>query len=156
MWENTHSSIVGQADVILANSHFTARVTKHHFPSIRNTLKVVHPGIDLSSYQVKHRDTSNPDVRAITSSALSSFLCLYYIAQANIRDRPTLLSLNRFEAKKNVALAIEAFALLRSRLREAHAAPESDGLRLVLAGVSSSFSELEGFVEMTVLCLRWL
>lgn len=29
------------------------------------------------------------------------------------RDRPTLLSLNRFEGKKNVALAVEAFHLAR-------------------------------------------
>ena len=29
-------------------------------------------------------------------------------------DRPTLISLNRFEAKKNVALAIQSFAKLQT------------------------------------------
>jgi alpha-1,3/alpha-1,6-mannosyltransferase len=47
-------------------------------------------------------------------------------------DRPTLLSLNRFEKKKNTALAVQAFALLRKRLSQ-----KPDGtsnMRLVLAG----------------------
>lgn len=42
-------------------------------------------------------------------------------------SRPTLLSLNRFEKKKNAALAIESFARLKKL-------PSLDGLRLVLAG----------------------
>lgn len=48
------------------------------------------------------------------------------------RDRPTLLSLNRFEKKKNAALAIEAFARLRKKLPAD--SPLKD-IRLVLAGM---------------------
>jgi alpha-1,3/alpha-1,6-mannosyltransferase len=33
-----------------------------------------------------------------------------------LRDRPTFLSLNRFEKKKNVALAIDAFAQFKKGL----------------------------------------
>ncbi|KAJ3791872.1 hypothetical protein GGU11DRAFT_822091 [Lentinula aff. detonsa] len=71
----------GQADVILANSNFTGRVFKDNFQSIRRTAEVVYP------------DSSNdPDVAAILSNS----------------NRPTLISLNRFEKKNNVALAVEA------------------------------------------------
>lgn len=48
-------------------------------------------------------------------------------------DRPTLLSLNRFEKKKNAALAIDAFALLSKKL---DAQAQFADMRLVLAGTS--------------------
>jgi alpha-1,3/alpha-1,6-mannosyltransferase len=38
----------------------------------------------------------------------------YRIATLTSRDQPTLLSLNRFEEKKNVALAIKAFSRLQT------------------------------------------
>lgn len=43
-------------------------------------------------------------------------------------DQPTLISLNRFEKKKNVALAVEAFARIRTQ------EPSASNLRLVLGG----------------------
>ena len=46
------------------------------------------------------------------------------------RDRPTLISLNRFEKKKNIALAVESYALLRKQ------AQNIGPIRLVLAGES--------------------
>ncbi|KAI0818648.1 hypothetical protein BC629DRAFT_1587996 [Irpex lacteus] len=58
-------------------------------------------------------DSTDADIRQVTS------------------ERPTLLSLNRFEKKKNAALAIDAFALLLRKL------PDDSPLknaRLVLAG----------------------
>ena len=49
-------------------------------------------------------------------------------------DRPTLISLNRFEAKKNVALAIQSFAKLKAdRLVEPGKFKQ---LRLVIGGGS--------------------
>ena len=58
--------------------------------------------------------------------------CLDEMVGLNLknRDRPTLLSVNRFEKKKNAALAIDAFASLRKKLPEGHLAD----MRLVLAG----------------------
>lgn len=101
------------ADVILANSQFTARVFKAHFPSIGSIPAVVYPGINLAAYDHVVADSSNADV-----------------AQAH-SDRPTLLSLNRFEAKKNAALAIDSFAALLKTME-----PDSKyaNLRLVVAG----------------------
>ncbi|CAE6505399.1 unnamed protein product [Rhizoctonia solani] len=94
-----------QADVILANSQFTSRVFKHSFPSIKTDLVVVYPGINISAYESLPSSSDTEEIKMVKS------------------DKVTLLSLNRFERKKNAALAIQAFALL----------PESD-LRLVLAG----------------------
>ncbi|KAJ7929354.1 alpha-1,3-mannosyltransferase ALG2 [Mycena leptocephala] len=98
-----------QADVILSNSDFTARVFKSYFPSIRQTPTTVYPGINISAYETPI-DASHPDIVAISS------------------DTPTLLSLNRFEKKKNAALAITSFAKLKPRV------PQLTNMRLVLAG----------------------
>ncbi|KAH9484108.1 Alpha-1,3/1,6-mannosyltransferase ALG2 [Psilocybe cubensis] len=98
-----------QADIILANSRFTARIFKSYFPSISQTPRVVYPGINISAYE-DAVDLLDLDTVAVTS------------------QRPTLLSLNRFEGKKNALLALEAFGLLKSR----H--PHLGRLRLVLAG----------------------
>ncbi|EKM83159.1 hypothetical protein AGABI1DRAFT_125635 [Agaricus bisporus var. burnettii JB137-S8] len=97
-----------QADVILANSKFTARVFKSYFPSISQNPDIVYPGINIQAY-TSNVDTSNTDVATILS------------------ETPTLLSLNRFEKKKNAALAIEAFAIMKAR-------EPTQALRLVLAG----------------------
>ncbi|KIP07479.1 glycosyltransferase family 4 protein [Phlebiopsis gigantea 11061_1 CR5-6] len=102
-----------QADVILANSEFTARVFKTHFPTIRTTPTVVYPGINLAAYDVAIADESDPDVAQVKS------------------DRPTLISLNRFEAKKGAVLAIDSFAALRRKLSDS---PELASMRLVVAG----------------------
>ncbi|TFK22668.1 alpha-1,3-mannosyltransferase ALG2 [Coprinopsis marcescibilis] len=99
-----------QADIILSNSKFTARVFKTYFPSIPRNPSVVYPGINLDAYEGTY-DPSDADVASVVS------------------DRPTLISLNRFEGKKNIILALESFARLKksseSRLQN---------LRLVLAG----------------------
>ncbi|KAF9071839.1 alpha-1,3-mannosyltransferase ALG2 [Rhodocollybia butyracea] len=99
-----------QADVILVNSNFTGRVFKYNFPSIRRTPKVVYPGINIAAYEATDDLSRDRDVAAITS------------------ERPTLISLNRFEKKKNAALAVEAFARIRGRDSNA------SNLRLVLGG----------------------
>lgn len=63
--------------------------------------------------------------------------------------QPTLVSLNRFEKKKNAALAVRALAKLRARAR-----PEVLELRLVIAGIAyflGLFTTLKSFF-----CPRWL
>ncbi|KAF8265310.1 hypothetical protein EI94DRAFT_1663811 [Lactarius quietus] len=91
---------IRNADVILANSGFTSRVFKAYFPSIPQEPRVVHPGINLFSYEPTG-DSGDPDVAMVSL------------------DRPIILSFNRFEKKKNAALAIYAFALFRQWLAKA-------------------------------------
>ncbi|KAI0933457.1 hypothetical protein AcV5_005596 [Taiwanofungus camphoratus] len=105
-----------QADIILANSKFTARVFKTYFTSIHYTPQVIYPGINLSAYETGAIDHEDPDVIQVTS------------------DRLTLLSLNRFEKKKNAALAIDSFALLRKKLGDSGSSSTSDSYRIVIAG----------------------
>ncbi|KAN0088537.1 glycosyltransferase family 4 protein [Tylopilus felleus] len=101
-----------QADTLVANSKFTTRITKAHLSSITSTPKVVYPGINIDAYQAPV-DWTAPDIVQITSR------------------RPTLISLNRFEMKKNAALGIKAFALLRDKPSMQQL---SHNMRLVLAG----------------------
>ncbi|KAJ3779440.1 hypothetical protein GGU11DRAFT_836395 [Lentinula aff. detonsa] len=69
-------------------------------------------GINIVAYKATQDSSNDPDVAAILSNS----------------NRPTLISLNRFEKKNNVALAVEAFARIRAQ------EPDSTNLRLVLGG----------------------
>ncbi|KAF8121892.1 hypothetical protein EV363DRAFT_1362066, partial [Boletus edulis] len=101
-----------------------------HLSSITSTPKVVYPGINIEAYQAPI-DWAAPD-----------------IDQINL-EQPTLISLNRFEMKKNAALAIEAFALLRDKASTQHL---TCNMRLVLAGgydprLEDNIRTLNGLVE---------
>lgn len=114
----------------MANSQFTAQHFQRAFPLLSKDVRVVYPGVDESQYKpiavaksVMHLEEQTPD-RQQEREAIHSVL--------SARDRPTFVSVNRFEAKKNVALALEAFALVCERLR--HSAPGAAVPRLILAG----------------------
>jgi len=95
------------ADAIAVNSAFTKGVVSRTWPSLARTkdLKVVYPCIDT-----KQRDRKDDlDKAAVVW-----------------RDANIILSINRFERKKDVALAIRAFAGLAKEKRK--------GARLVVAG----------------------
>jgi len=92
-----------------------SRVFKAYFPSIPQEPRVVHPGINFLSYEPTG-DSEDPDIVMVSS------------------DRPTILSLNRFEKKKNVALAIDAFALFKQRFTKAETRDSLQNLRLIVGG----------------------
>lgn len=93
-----------QGDVLLVNSAFTCSVFKQYFPSIKRVPRVVYPGINVEAYENATLD-NDKDLTDLVS------------------DRPTLVSLNRFEKKKNAALALKVFVKL-----------DNPSMRLVLAG----------------------
>lgn len=64
--EFTFTGDLAQADLILANSKFTARVTKSHFSSLRHQLKVVYPGINIAAY-ISPIDPSDSDILQVAS-----------------------------------------------------------------------------------------
>ncbi|KAI9094316.1 hypothetical protein DFS34DRAFT_582993 [Phlyctochytrium arcticum] len=99
------------ADKVVVNSRFTAGVFHDSFPSIREIPEVLYPGIVLQAYN-QPVDYSNKRVSSLVS------------------DKTTILSINRFERKKNIGLAVRAFALLREELSPVKFAT----LRLVIAG----------------------
>lgn len=94
----------GLADRVLVNSRFTSDVFRRTFPRLHGIpLEVLYPGVDCAP----EATPSAGDAREVL-----------------------LLSINRYEPKKNLGLAIEALALLRERL----AADVFASLRLVIAG----------------------
>ncbi|CAG8638088.1 13299_t:CDS:2 [Ambispora gerdemannii] len=103
----------GMADAIVVNSKFTANVFRDSFPSIKQRPKVLYPGIHLTSYD-KAVDLNDESVKILES------------------HKKLIISINRFERKKNIALAINAFAALRDN--HLVSTTEFQNLRLIIAG----------------------
>ncbi|CAM4528184.1 unnamed protein product [Caretta caretta] len=101
----------GMADCIVVNSNFTANVFKNTFKSL-NQIKpdVLYPSLNVSTFET------------IVPADIASI-----IPQGK---KYLFLSINRFERKKNLALALEALHDLRGRLD----AQEWNEVHLVLAG----------------------
>jgi len=97
----------GLADTIVVNSKYTASVFKLAFPTIDVVPDVVYPCVDTeisSSFSKEDSDS------------------LQFVDS----NRKLILSINRFEKKKNIELAIKAFAGLSK--------DERQSVRLVIAG----------------------
>ncbi|OXB80208.1 UNVERIFIED_CONTAM: hypothetical protein H355_011568 [Colinus virginianus] len=101
----------GMADCIVVNSKFTASVFKETFKSLSHiSPDVLYPSLNTSSF-----DTAVPVDIADSIPKKTKFL---------------FLSINRFERKKNLALALEALHELRGRL-DSH---QWNEVHLVMAG----------------------
>lgn len=94
----------GLSDVIVVNSKFTKSVFREAFPRITSHLDVLYPCVNTSKYQDY---THSPFPR-------KSFI----------------LSINRFERKKNIELAINAFSIATKGVPSAQAHEH----KLILAG----------------------
>ncbi len=102
------------ADRIVANSGFTKGVVENLWKGLggEKGIGIVYPSVDTK------------EIRASGSGKDD--------AQELWKEKKVLLSINRFERKKDVGLAIKAFAGLKPRERE--------GIRLVVAGMSCTHS----------------
>jgi alpha-1,3/alpha-1,6-mannosyltransferase len=105
----------GVADRVLVNSHFTAAVFRRTFPHLHKMpLEVLYPGVDCARYASYAADRG----------------CAQGQASGGDAKDVLILSINRYERKKHLGLAVEALALVREQLpSEAFAR-----LRLVIAG----------------------
>ncbi|XP_042884319.1 alpha-1,3/1,6-mannosyltransferase ALG2-like [Penaeus japonicus] len=105
----------GQADCVLVNSHFTAGVFKETFKSLKVTPQVVYPSLDFEKFK-PFESLSLEDV------GLDSIL-------PSLPSDPIIfLSLNRFERKKNLPLALEALKVLLEGDTEGQKDQEGDDL----------------------------
>ncbi|KAK4048758.1 Alpha-1,3-mannosyltransferase-like protein [Microbotryomycetes sp. JL201] len=95
----------GEADKILVNSEFTSQVFQKTFAGLRRIPRTVYPAVNVDAFSLK-RDSAQA------------------VDWLKTND-PVLLSINRFEKKKNVALALDAFA---------DASKHHPSLKLVVAG----------------------
>ena len=103
-WEQWSMSY---ADVVAVNSNFTKGVATATWPALaqKKELEVVYPCIDLQPKK---------DTQAVQDGPLWA-------------DKRVILSINRFERKKDIALAINAYSRLSIGQRK--------GARLVIAGM---------------------
>lgn len=58
-WEELTTS---KADLLLANSEFTAKVFLLHFPSIERKPRVIYPGINVEKYKAQDMDAEVEEV----------------------------------------------------------------------------------------------
>jgi alpha-1,3/alpha-1,6-mannosyltransferase len=94
---------IGMAHVVLVNSRFTASETRHTFPRL-SAPRLLYPGVEVAGPGQNCGDASE--------------------------DTITMLSIGRFDPRKNIGLAIEALAALK------HTLPLtiSSRVQLVIAG----------------------
>ncbi|TPX39281.1 argininosuccinate lyase [Synchytrium endobioticum] len=120
------------ADEIVVNSAFTSTIFESSFRRIRKRPQVLHPGLQISAYigQNTNDPLSDDSIRAMLS------------------NKTTFVSINRFERKKNLALAIESFATIVKGY------DKSDKLRLVMAGGYDPrvTENVEYLAELAALC----
>ncbi|PWZ02187.1 UDP-Glycosyltransferase/glycogen phosphorylase [Testicularia cyperi] len=117
------------ADKILVNSEFTSAQFVKSFFRLRRQPRVVYPGVDVSQFEPSRVSASVSKLDAAATAADES-VQKAIVKVCRDEERTTLLSINRFEAKKNVALALEAFAAAQ---KEA-AAQGGQRMRLILVG----------------------
>ncbi len=113
-----HPTHTEMADVIVVNSRFTAGVFARAFPLIWKVPQVVYPGIHVAAYDERIPST-HPDVAELLVGEEEE--------EEEGKEMATILSINRFERKKDLELAVHAFARLQDE-------PYFPRLRLVLAG----------------------
>ncbi|KAL4401594.1 Alpha-1,3-mannosyltransferase-like protein [Malassezia pachydermatis] len=111
------------ADIVLANSYFTAKHFHKAFPRLPIKPRVIYPGVDDTQF---HPEDVDEAYRTYMQTATDVRILDMVELLLDDRKRPTFLSINRFEAKKNVALALDTMARIR-RLQQTD-------VRLVCAG----------------------
>ena len=123
----------------MVNSNFTAGVFADAFKRIKVVPKVLHPGINFGLYnnEVNVQDERVKPLMRLESDPLVYGVHGYPDMRMSRSNQRFLLSINRFERKKNVALAVHAFATLRDTCPREYA-----NLRLIIAGKQSQLVPL--------------
>ena len=91
-------SLVVQADCLLVNSEYTAGIAKETFANLNRDPVILYPPVDIDKYAPLK---SNNDENEMTD---------------NPGKKIILLSINRFERKKNIGLAIKAMSALKTKI----------------------------------------
>lgn len=97
------------ADKVVVNSEFTAGVVEHVFPlvaKVHSPLEVVYPCVDITGLESKEESKIDEFTKY--------FLSEPYIREILSKKNTFLLSINRFERKKGLDLAIRALKLVNS------------------------------------------
>lgn len=137
-------SLKGLATVIAVNSRFTAQVFKEAFTRIGPKFDpaVIYPAINLESFvPPKAQPSDSSTIGRYNWIIKTHFLFLEMIvcllslfAHNYLPIIGPIVSLNRFERKKNIGLALEAFAIVRSALVQTRDTASLEKLKLFIAG----------------------
>lgn len=124
----------GMAHVLMVNSNFTARIFGETFTGLTVVPDVLYPSLNFTAFDVE------PDMATIDELVPKTAKVVF-------------LSINRFERKKNLKLAVQALAELKARLPtggEKGSVSWSD-VHLVMAGGydSQNTENIEHYKELT-------
>ncbi|WFD25281.1 hypothetical protein MNAN1_000248 [Malassezia nana] len=101
------------ADSILVNSIFTSQHFHEAFPRINRMPTIVYPGVDERIYAKEQVDAELAAYEKQCTQAPSQAVLQATQAILRASDQPLFISINRFEAKKNLALALDTIARVR-------------------------------------------
>ena len=120
------------ADLVMVNSNFTRQVFAAAFPTITKKPEVLYPTVSIKKLPT---DAGSRDELPFAFG----------------EDEKLVVSLNRFERKKDVGLAVEAFAVMREKYAQAY-----NQTRLVLAGGYDTLvaENVEYFAELKDLAAK--
>lgn len=126
----------GLSDKVIVNSSFTKRVFHNTFTHLNDvSTEVIYPCVDLNQGIIETEEDS------IAEQDVKSFF----------KSNKFFISINRFERKKNIDLAIKSFSVFKKKL-------EQDGIKVipklvVAGGFDSRVAEnVEYLQELTQLC----
>lgn len=141
---------MGFAHEIAVNSYYTQGVFKESFRIInkfKKTLpRVIYPSINLSDY----------DVKEVQKQDIISIRGLETLKNRDVKNLKIMVSLNRYERKKNLPLAIRAFLNFSNTFSAAHYQEEVKNHILIMAGGFDQtlaenievFSDLTGLADV--------
>ncbi|XP_073959710.1 alpha-1,3/1,6-mannosyltransferase Alg2 [Choristoneura fumiferana] len=117
-----------KADQVLVNSKYTARVYKDAFKNIKELPDICYPSINTEFF----RTTSPMPLKEVVPIGTDKFI---------------FLSINRYERKKNLQLALRAFENLKHIVPEAH----WNRAHLIMAGGFDpiNLENMEHYIELT-------
>ncbi|KAL7077218.1 hypothetical protein ACQ4LE_004117 [Meloidogyne hapla] len=124
--DNIEAWTICWADKILVNSNFTNGVVQETFPALINSpLSILYPSINCEFFDnalKKFKENGTDEIEKTLSEDLVDLI--------KQKETITFLSVNRFERKKNIELAIQAFAFLLTKI----SSENSKRCVLVIAG----------------------
>ncbi len=130
------------ADTILVNSQFTRGIFKDAFPSISQEPRVLYPSVNLDAYDGTVVEDASDDVMRFLKRFSFFFgknngtYSHFFVFGINSSDTTKILSINRFERKKNIELALRAFDAVFRVGRHT----DKKSLQLIVAGENMTVS----------------
>ncbi|ORC93634.1 glycosyltransferase ALG2 [Trypanosoma theileri] len=143
-FDSLEARAMSHADSIVSNSKFSRDITIKTFPQLQS---VIDPEKDIFYPPVSWVNKTEPSTKESDSCKEETDSL-----QNRIQGRTVILSINRYERKKNLSLAIEAFALVISKNLDSLVKPP---LLIIAGGYDTRLVEnVEHLKELKELALR--